>query len=65
MKRLNLEKHMEKHGCYFIREGGKHSIWGSPHSTRQPGVPRHRNIPRGTVRKICKELNIPDPFNKN
>jgi mRNA interferase HicA len=27
MKRRDLLRHLEKHGCALLREGGKHSWW--------------------------------------
>lgn len=27
MKRLDLIRHLERHGCEFLREGGNHTIY--------------------------------------
>ncbi|MCY7350965.1 MAG: type II toxin-antitoxin system HicA family toxin [Cytophagaceae bacterium] len=27
MKRLDLIRHLEKHGCEFLREGGSHTVY--------------------------------------
>jgi hypothetical protein len=27
MKRLDLIRHLERHGCEFLREGGSHTIY--------------------------------------
>ncbi|MCE2396021.1 type II toxin-antitoxin system HicA family toxin [Candidatus Poribacteria bacterium] len=61
MKLRDLKQHLTEYQCYFVREGGNHTIWGSPHSNVYAKIPRHRNIAKGTVHKICKELNIPNP----
>lgn len=46
-----------------LREGARHSIWaiGGPESERIAAVPRHDEIKTGTVRAICKDLDIPSP----
>ena len=61
MKRRNLEQHLRKHGCVLERES-KHSIWKNPTFNVISAVPRHAEIPRGTVRAICRDLRIPSPF---
>ena len=46
-----------------LREGARHSVWaiGGPESERIAAVPRHNEIKTGTVRAICKDLDIPMP----
>ena len=63
MKRRALVKHLRKHGCRFIREGGRHSRWGKMHIGVQlsTSVPRHNEIGKWLVEKICKDLKIPPP----
>ena len=45
-----------------VREGGDHSIWENPTVHRRASVPRHREIPNFTVRRICTQLCTPHPF---
>ena len=61
MKRRDLLKHLEQHGCRFVREGGGHSIWENPANRRRSSIPRHREIPDYTAAGICKQLGVPPP----
>jgi predicted RNA binding protein YcfA (HicA-like mRNA interferase family) len=61
MKRRDLLQHLRRHGCRFLREGGDHSIWENPANVRKTAVPRHREVPDFTARRICKQLGIPLP----
>ena len=61
MKLADLERHLRRHGCLFHREGGAHSVWINPVRRKIASVPRHREIKEGTVRLICKQLEIPQP----
>jgi len=62
MKRTDLLKHLRSHGCELLREGARHSWWcNSMHNTRS-AIPRHTEIHDILVRKICKDLNVPSPF---
>jgi mRNA interferase HicA len=47
--------------CLLYREGAAHSIWFNPPLHKIASVPRHREIKEGTVRAICKQLEIPQP----
>lgn len=60
MKRRDLLRHSSDHGCSFVREGGDHSIWQNVIGKRT-SVPRHREIPDFTARRICKQLDVPMP----
>jgi len=61
VKRIDLIRHLEAHGCRLLREGGSHSVYLNP-ATRKPStVPRHREIKEFLVRKICRDLEIPAP----
>jgi mRNA interferase HicA len=64
MKRRDLLRHLEMNGCYFLREGAKHSIYFNPTSRIQSGVPRHSEIKTFMAEKICKELGVPKPHGK-
>lgn len=59
MKRRALLKYLEKHGCQFLREGGKHSWWHNPTLNRRSAVPRHTEIVDNLAKKICRDLGIP------
>ena len=61
MRRRRLLSHLQAHGCVFIREGGRHSIWGNPENNYQTAVPRHNEIQEIIARKICRDLEIPHP----
>jgi len=61
MKLAELERHLRHHGCVLYREGSAHSIWLNPPLHKIASVPRHREIKEGTVRAICKQLEIPRP----
>ncbi len=61
MKRRDLLRHLEQHGCRFVREGSDHSIWENPALKHRSAIPRHREIPAYTVARICKQLGIPGP----
>ena len=61
MKRVDLEKHLRQNGCRFVREGGDHMIYENPANGRRTTIGRHREIPDYTARRICRQLEIPDP----
>jgi mRNA interferase HicA len=61
LKRRELERHLAQHGCEVLREGSRHTIWRRPLADLRAPVPRHREIPTGTARAICRQLAIPPP----
>jgi mRNA interferase HicA len=61
MKRKNLERHLRRHGCYFHHHGGNHDVWLNPVTRAESTLGRHREIPIGTAKAICKQLRIPPP----
>ena len=61
MKRRDLITYLVRHGCVLIREGAKHSWWGNPANRRRTAVLRHAEISDVLARKICRDLQIPDP----
>lgn len=61
MKRREVERHLGACGCSFAREGGRHTLWKNPANGKVAPVPRHREIKEGTVKAICKQLDIPSP----
>lgn len=60
MKRKDLIKHLEKYGCELLREGGNHTIYINRKTTKSSAIPRHKEINDFLVRKICRDLQIPD-----
>jgi len=60
MKRLDLIRHLELHGCALLREGGRHSVYVNRVTRKSSTVPRHREINDYLTRKICKDLQIPE-----
>jgi predicted RNA binding protein YcfA (HicA-like mRNA interferase family) len=58
MKRADLIRHLESHGCYLMREGRKHSLFVNPANNQTSAVPRHRELNEYLVRKICRDLGI-------
>ena len=59
MKRRKLLHHLEKHGCKFLREGGKHTVFYNPSNMKTSTVPRHAEIVDALAKKICKDLEVP------
>jgi len=61
MKRRDLVRHLEAHGCALLREGGNHTIYINPQTQTASAVPRHQEINNILARKICRELRVPEP----
>lgn len=61
MKRLDLLRHLEAHGCRFLREGGSHTVYINPSTRKATTIPRHREVNEILARKICKDLDVPQP----
>jgi predicted RNA binding protein YcfA (HicA-like mRNA interferase family) len=61
VKRRDLIRHLEKHGCEFLREGGNHSVYVNRKARKVATVPRHREINEFLARKICRDLDVPEP----
>jgi mRNA interferase HicA len=59
MKRRDLIKHLEAHGCEFLREGSRHSWRWNPEQNKRSSVPRHMEVKDNLAKKICKDLGIP------
>ena len=58
MKLIDLIRHLETHGCYLLRDKGKHSVYVNPVNDQTSAVPRHREINNFLCRKICRDLGI-------
>lgn len=61
MKRRDLLRHLERHGCEFLREGGSHTVYVNRTAKKASTVPRHSEINQDLARKICKDLDVPRP----
>ena len=61
MKRRDLIRHLEAHGCEFLREGGNHTVYVNRRARKTSTVPRHREVDDLLARKICRDLGIPEP----
>jgi mRNA interferase HicA len=61
VKLHDLEKHLRDYGCHLERQGGNHALWKNPVTGKVAPVPRHREVKEGTVRSICRQLDIPRP----
>jgi predicted RNA binding protein YcfA (HicA-like mRNA interferase family) len=59
VKLQKLEQLLSEHGCFKVRDKGKHAIWKSPGGAIA-SVPRHAEVKKHTARGICKDLGI-DP----
>jgi mRNA interferase HicA len=63
MKRNKLIKYLEKNDCIFLREGSSHSIYRNIQNGKISTAPRHSDIKEILVRKICKDLGVPNALN--
>jgi len=61
VKRVDLVRHLEEHGCRLLREGGSHSVFLNPVTRKASTVPRHREVNEFLARKICRDLEVPQP----
>ena len=61
MKRRDLLRHLERHGCELLREGANHTVYVNRLSSKVATVPRHREINEFLARRICRDLDVPEP----
>jgi predicted RNA binding protein YcfA (HicA-like mRNA interferase family) len=61
MKRRDLIHHLECHGCQFLREGGRHTIYVNRARRKSSAIPRHTDLNEFLARKICRDLEVPAP----
>jgi len=54
LKRRDLLRHLEAHGCEFLREGSNHTVYVNRTARKVSTVPRHREVNDDVARKICK-----------
>jgi predicted RNA binding protein YcfA (HicA-like mRNA interferase family) len=58
LKRYELLNHIQREGCVFEREGGRHTIYTNPRNGSKVPVPRHGEIDNRLARKRCQQLAI-------
>jgi mRNA interferase HicA len=61
MKRVDLVRHLEAHGCQLLREGANHSVYVNRTARKASTIPRHREVNEYLARKICRDLEVPPP----
>ena len=61
MKRIDFIRHLQEHGCELLREGGRHSVYVNRKAGKSSAVPRHREVNEILAKKICKDLEVPEP----
>ena len=61
MKLRDLIRHLKRHGCEQLREGGNHTVFVNRERQRSTAIPRHREINEFLAKKICQDLEIPKP----
>jgi mRNA interferase HicA len=61
MKRRDLLRHLEQHGCEFLREGGAHTVYVNRAVRKATTIPRHKEVDEHLAQRICKDLEIPKP----
>lgn len=61
MKRRELIRHLENHGCELLREGAKHTVYVNRTARKNSTIPRHHEINEILARKICRDLEVPTP----
>jgi mRNA interferase HicA len=59
MKREALLRHLRRHGCDLLREGGRHSWWDNTNDRKRSAIPRHSEIDDNLARQICEDLGVP------
>ena len=58
MKRADLIRHLERHGCQLLRERGAHTVDVNRAERKVSTVPRHREVNEFLAAKICKDLGV-------
>jgi mRNA interferase HicA len=61
MKRRDLVRHLEAQGCELLREGSRHSLFVDRAKGKSSTVPRHSEVNEFTARRICRDLEVPEP----
>jgi len=61
MKRHDLIRHLAPRGCQLLREGSRHTVFVNRLKLKSSTVPRHNEIDDFLARKICRDLEVPEP----
>jgi hypothetical protein len=61
LKRRELLRHLEEHGCEMLREGANHTIYVNRRAGKASSIPRHREVNERLARKISRDLEVPEP----
>jgi predicted RNA binding protein YcfA (HicA-like mRNA interferase family) len=61
VKLRDFVAHLERNGCVFAREGARHTVYVNPINRRSAAVPRHPEVKKGVVKRVCKDLEIQAP----
>jgi len=56
MKRRDLIRSLEQHGCVLIRHGRRHDWYRNPSTGVSQPVPRHQEINEYLARHILKKM---------
>jgi hypothetical protein len=48
--------------CAMLREGGNHTVYVNRARGKSPTIPRHSEINDLLARKICRDLEVPEPW---
>lgn len=56
MKRADLIRTLEQHGCVLLRHGGRHDWYHNPKTRVSQPVPRHREIKEYLAKHIIRML---------
>ncbi len=60
MKRTDLERWLRSHGAAPTggRSRGNHDAWQHTETGAKAFIPRHRELPTGLGRAICRQLGV-------
>jgi mRNA interferase HicA len=61
VKPREVLRHLERHGCELLREGGNHTVYANRRGGKVSTIPRHREINEFLARRICRDLDVPEP----
>ena len=65
MKRRDLLRHLQAHGCRLEREGGRHSLWINPANGAVEAVPATRKLASTFPAKSAASSRLPNPVARN
>ncbi len=61
-----LVRRLSELGCVLGKQGSRHEIWINPSNGQTTTIPRHhsKEVPKGTLSKIIRDLGIADQFKR-